>query len=93
VRADLSNGMKAAQACHALRAFVAEYPEIEGPWFRISNNIVILEHDDLDGLANRLASHGLALSRFHEPDRDGQLTAICVEPAARNRVSTVRLAR
>jgi hypothetical protein len=93
VRRDLGPGMKAAQACHALRAFVEAYPEIDRAWYAVSNNIVILEHEDLDGLADRLDGHGLALARFHEPDRGGDLTAFCVEPAARSAVRKVSLAR
>ena len=42
VRADLSPGVQAAQALHAHRAFVAEYPEVERVWFETSNTISIL---------------------------------------------------
>lgn len=90
VRAGLG-GVKTAQAVHAFRAFVAEYPAIEQHWYETSNNIVVLDEADLDGLADRLDGHGLAVSRFHEPDLDGQLTAICVEPRARHEVRRLKL--
>lgn len=77
----LSTGLKAAQACHAMRAFIAAYPEIDADWYQNSNNIVVLEHDDLLGTANLLEGLGLSVARFHEPDRDDELTALCVEPA------------
>lgn len=40
----LSSGLKAAQACHAARAFQEEHTAIEADWYRTSNNIVVLEH-------------------------------------------------
>lgn len=92
VKNTLSAGLKAAQAVHAARAFAAVYPDLEKSWFEVSNNVVVLEHDNLDDLANRLDAHGLALARFHEPDRDNELTAICVEPEARKSVSRLALA-
>ncbi len=92
VRDTLSAGLKAAQACHALRAFVGEYPVIDAEWHRDSNNIAILEYPDLDGLAARLEQHGMALSRFHEPDQDGDLTAICVTPVAKRMLRHLPLA-
>lgn len=92
VRTTLSAGLKAAQACHAARAFASFYPDLEKSWFEVSNNLVVLEHDNLDDLADRLERHGLALSRFHEPDLDGQLTSFCVEPEARRHVARMSLA-
>lgn len=76
----LSTGLKCAQACHALRAFVGEYPEIDADWYATSNNIVVLQADDLPTLADRMDALGLAVARFHEPDRGDELTALCVEP-------------
>lgn len=92
LRAGLDAGLKIAQAVHAYKAFAVAYPEVDQDWFAISNNIVILEYDDLNGLTERLERHGLALARFHEPDRNDELTAICVEPRARRRVSDLKLA-
>ena len=92
VLATLSAGMKAAQACHALRAFGAVYPDIDRDWYETSNNIVILEHDDPSDLADRLDSHGMTLARFHEPDLDGALTSFCVAPEARKMLGRLPLA-
>ena len=78
----LTVGLKAAQACHALRAFVEAYPTIDHDWYVNSNNIVVLESDDLIGTAARLDARGLSVARFHEPDRADELTALCAEPSA-----------
>lgn len=87
----LSTGLKAAQACHALHAFTQTYPDITRAW-EADNNIVVLEHDDLLTTAEMLEGLGHSLVRFHEPDMDDALTAICVEPAAKKRLSGLRLA-
>ena len=92
VLSSLSAGMKAAQACHALRAFGANYPNIDRDWYETSNNIVVLEHPDLADLAGNLERHGLPLARFTEPDLNGALTSFCVGPEARKAVSRVPLA-
>ncbi len=92
VKTVLNAGMKAAQAIHAYKAFSVSHPEVDADWFTVSNNIVVLEYGDLEDLANRLERHGLALARFHEPDRGGELTAICVEPQARKQVARLSLA-
>ena len=77
VSAALGAGLKCAQACHALRSFVAEHSEIEREWHDNHNNIVVLQHDDVSSLAERLEAQGFKLSRFHEPDLNNELTAIC----------------
>lgn len=88
----LRSGAKMAQACHAMRAFADQHPEIEKAWFDNSNNIVILQVKDLNELADFLDSAGYAIARFHEPDFNDQLTAIAVEPDARRHLSHIRLA-
>jgi hypothetical protein len=93
VAAALSVGLKAAQACHAMRAFTAAYPHLDAYWFHEHNNIVVLEHHDVPSLADALEGAGLRLARFHEPDLDDELTAICAEPAAWRELSNVRLMR
>lgn len=42
VRADLSPGLQIAQACHACRAFQAEYRDLEESWYTTSNTIAVL---------------------------------------------------
>lgn len=91
--AALTSGLKIAQAVHAMRQFTGEYPHIDAYWFRESNNIVCLEVDDLPNLAELLEERGLRISRFHEPDRGGELTAIAVEPNGWRHLSNLRLAR
>jgi len=88
----LDAGLKMAQACHALRTFIDEYPEQDQDWHANSNNIVVLHHEDLPGEAERLERLGLGLSRFHEPDLDDELTAICVEPNDGRHLSNLQLA-
>jgi peptidyl-tRNA hydrolase len=89
----LSAGLKAAQACHAMHAFTSspEHTDIVRTWEQ-SNNIVVLQVENLPTLADRLERAGVEIARFHEPDLDGQLTAICVEPAARRHVARLQLA-
>lgn len=93
IAARLASGLKIAQACHALRSFTAEHPVIDQFWHQESNNIVCLETDSIDELADSLESDGLRISRFHEPDLDGSLTVIAVEPNGWRRLSSLRLAK
>ena len=88
----LDAGLKMAQAVHAALLFKEEYPEIQSHWYTESNNIVVLEEDDLPGLAADLEAAGYNLSRFTEPDLDSQLTAICVEPLAKKELRGLDLA-
>lgn len=92
LKAALDSGLKIAQAIHVFRSFVGEYPHIEQPWHDQSNNIVVLQHEDPDGLGEHLEGMGYAVSRFWEPDRDGELTGLCVEPAAWRQLSSLPLA-
>ena len=89
----LTTGLKAAQGIHAAFAFAREYPVLSTYWQQEHNNIVVLESDALVVLAARLEAAGFRLSRFHEPDLDGQLTALCIEPGAAKMLSNLPLAR
>jgi len=54
-------------------------------WHKHSNTLVVLAAPDelaLHWLSQDAASAGLRLSRFHEPDLGGALTAVAFEPAA-----------
>lgn len=92
VKKTLAAGLYAAQAIHAFRAFVGEYPVLEAFWHEEHNNIVVLQDDDIEGLVERLRAAGFRLSTFREPDLDNELTAICVEPNARRALSNLSLA-
>lgn len=87
----LSVGLKCAQACHAMHAFTRQFPEATAAW-EPENNVVVLEHAELSGLADVLDGLGLCVARFHEPDMGDALTAICVEPAAKRMVRGLSLA-
>ena len=89
---NLHLGLKCAQSCHALRQFVAEHPEIDQQWHEESNNLVVLQVENLSELADLLDEEGYAISRFHEPDLGNALTAIAVEPRAWRKLSWIRLA-
>ncbi len=85
VRNDISPGLMVAQSCHALRAFVAEHPEVDKVWFKESNNIVVLEvesEDILMDLMDRVAETTKCFSFFIEPDLDNELTAVAFGPEA-----------
>ena len=88
----LDAGLKMAQAVHAGFLFDEEHRELRHQWYTESNNIVVLEREDLPSLADELEAAGFRLSRFTEPDLNGQLTAICVESAAWRKLSNLRLA-
>lgn len=88
----LDTGLKMAQAVHAAILFEKEYPEIQHHWYTESNNIVVLQEDDLPTLTAELEALGYNLVRFTEPDLDDQLTAICVEPAAKKALCKLDLA-
>ena len=89
---ELASGLKMAQACHAMRAFIDEHSELDKAWFSESNNIVVLEHPDIVTFAAKVEANGLKLSRFLEPDLDNALTAICIEPNIGHCCSTLKLA-
>lgn len=87
VRADLRPGLQAAQLCHALRAFVDEHRGVEEAWFTESNTLVCLRVQNVDALEQLAADaedHRVEVSRFHEPDLDGSLTAVAIGPRGRN---------
>ena len=95
VRGDLAPGLRAAQACHALRQFAAEHPEVDADWFTTSNTIVLLEVPDLEALSElcfELDSRGVRRASFIEPDIGHELTAIAVAPEGGRWLSRLPLA-
>ena len=89
---ELNSGLKMAQACHAMAKFGEQYPIVYETWYTESNNIVILQEEDIGTLAVELEELGFKVSRFFEPDCNDMLTAIAVEPAAWKLLSTLPLA-
>jgi hypothetical protein len=95
VRGDLEPGLRAAQACHALRQFTADHPDADLEWFETSNTIVLLEVldiDELSDLAFDLERQGARIAKFIEPDLGYELTAIAVAPEGRGRCGRLPLA-
>lgn len=51
-----------------------------------SNTLCLLavnNEETLKALADRATREGFSVSRFYEPDRENELTAIALEPAAK----------
>lgn len=97
VRGDLPAGAQCAQACHALRAFVGEHPELDAAWHGAHNNLVVLScRDEAELLRLRARARELdaATAVFQEPDFDMQHTAVAVAgtPAAQKMLSQLPLA-
>lgn len=90
-RADLRHGSQAAQLVHGMASFARDYPEAFDAWQRTSNTVVCLAVEDEPTL-NELLRHAtraseasetrLAISTFHEPDFDDELTCVVLEPVA-----------
>jgi peptidyl-tRNA hydrolase len=82
-RWDLKSGARAAQLCHALRAFVAAYPACDKEWYERSNTLVLLEVRDeaaLDRLVKKCRRRDIEVAEFREPDLGNSLTAIAIGP-------------
>ena len=87
-RSDLSSGAQAVQSCHAFREFGAKHPDLEDRWYRGSNVLALLSVADesrLRCLLQQAAVAGIRYAEFYEPDQDGALTAVALEPGPRSR--------
>jgi len=95
VRANLEEGQKAVQACHALREFVAEHNVTEAHWYHNSNTLVLLEVEDEDKL-HKLSQEcwrkEVFHSQFREPDLGHSLTAITIAPEGKELCQKLPLA-
>lgn len=83
-RADIPAGLQAAQSCHALAEFFRQFQELSHAWQDQSNYIVLLSttsEESLDLIRAVADNHGLRHAPFYEPDLDGQLTAVAIEPS------------
>ena len=69
---------------HAAIEFTIAHPRCTADWHRASNTLVVAVASGelaLHYLAEQAAVRRLSHSRFYEPDRGGELTAVAVEPA------------
>jgi hypothetical protein len=65
------------QACHASLEAAKAFP------FREHPNIIVCgirDEQRLNRCLDRLTRYGIRSRAFHEPDRDGELTALATEP-------------
>jgi hypothetical protein len=75
---------QACQAAHAAFEFGLSYPRLTADWHASSGVLVLLAAPselELSRIHVDVAAAGLRAVPFHEPDLDGALTAIAVEPA------------
>ena len=84
----LSSGQQTAQVGHCIADFAASAPNDFKEWRERSHYLVILETIDtetLEEVYNRITNFGFTGFKFHEPDLDNELTAICFSPDERLR--------
>ena len=87
--------MQAVQAAHALLAFAVESPGLVRAWHEDSSNLVILSVPDEPALRRLICAceqDDILCTAFREPDLDGSLTAVAVEPAGWRLCSSYPLA-
>jgi hypothetical protein len=86
--------VQAVQAAHAALSYAVAFPEATRGWHKDSQVLVLLS------VADEPALHGLVwdlpgwlnMWAFYEPDRNGELTALAVEPAGADWLSHLPLA-
>ena len=79
----MSPGLQAAQACHTLRQFTEDHPEIDRRWNDESKFLVVLSVPDeaaLQHFAQEATDREIAYSVWREPDIDNQVTGIALAP-------------
>ena len=75
---------QACQVAHAALEFFLSYPRLTADWHASSGALVLVaarDELDLSRIRVDVAAAGLRAASFCEPDLDGALTAIAVEPA------------
>jgi peptidyl-tRNA hydrolase len=95
VRSDLNPGLAMAQACHAVAAFAAAYPEECAHWKAGGNNLVCLSvpsEGPLRAMAARSLERGALVTVFTEPDLHGQATAVAISGEAKATLRQLPLA-
>ena len=76
------------QACHALQQFCFEHHEIGREHLERSNYLALLSVENEEKLfefIKMVSSRGIRHSEFREPDLDGALTAVALEPGKESR--------
>lgn len=94
-RADLAPGDQAVQGMHAALLYAVKYPQVIRYWHERDQVLVFLAVPGerwLELAAYRLRTARINCARFHEPDMDGQLTAIAAGPRAARKLSHLPLA-
>ncbi len=94
-RRDIEPGYQAVQSCHAMRQFTADHPDVDLEWFQNSNYLALLSvanEVELMRLITKASDANLKWSAFREPDVGGEITAIALEPSAKDLVKGLPLA-
>jgi peptidyl-tRNA hydrolase len=94
-RADLSDAQQAVQAAHALQEFNILWPAEARDWHTKSNTLaflVVADEAALGVLLKKARRRDIPAAPFHEPDRNNEMTAIALGPAARGICSGLSLA-
>lgn len=94
-RRDIAPGYQAVQSCHAMRQFTADHPELDQEWFKGSNYLALLSVEnevELMKLITKASDASLKWSAFREPDVGGAITAIALEPGAKDLCKGLQLA-
>lgn len=77
-------GYQAVQAAHAYVEFCVQHPDIIAEWHEISQYMCLLAVEneaELSEYYSRAIGAGIKCVAFYEPDRDYEMTAICLEPS------------
>lgn len=79
MRQDLSSAQQAVQACHAVVEATREFltPGMAHPYMVLCG---VKNEAELAREWERLKAYGVRVAAFHEPDRNGELTAVATEP-------------
>lgn len=88
VRKDLDQTYRMVQGSHALAQYALEHPEELKVW---NNEYLIFLSTFLEvnmqNLYRKLVSKGFTVSKFNEPDQNGQMTAIALFEDGSGRVT------
>lgn len=93
-RTDIPIGFASAQCAHAAFIFARDRWTQAAPWLRDSQWLVIVTVADeraLEDLGLRAQLGSVPHTLWHEPDRDGELTAIALAPCRASRLLCANL--